>query len=380
MSNPKTKPDWRLPILNLRGQYEQLRGEISTAVLEVLEQQNFILGPNVAALESEIAQLCEAPFAIGVASGTDALILALRAAGVGPGDEVIVPALSFIATADAVSLLNATPVFADIDPRTFNIDVAHAATLVTSRTRAIIPVHLFGQPADMDAVAALASRHSLIVVEDCAQALGARWKGRPTCSFGEYGCISFFPSKNLGGCGDGGMVTVRTAEEAERLRTLRSHGSRKKYYSELQGMNSRLDEIQAAILRVKLGHLAKWNEARRRIAAQYREALTGLPEIMVPFESANAEHVYHQFTIRVVNRDEVQKFLAERGIQTFVYYPVPLHLQPMYSNLGYRRGDLPVAEEAASEVLSLPIFPEMTQEDVKFVADCLEQCVTASVS
>jgi len=380
MSNPKTKPDWRLPILNLRGQYEQLRGEISTAVLEVLEQQNFILGPNVAALESEIAQLCEAPFAIGVASGTDALILALRAAGVGPGDEVIVPALSFIATADAVSLLNATPVFADIDSRTFNIDVAHAATLVTSRTRAIIPVHLFGQPADMDAVAALASRHSLIVVEDCAQALGARWKGRPTCSFGEYGCISFFPSKNLGGCGDGGMVTVRTAEEAERLRTLRSHGSRKKYYSELQGMNSRLDEIQAAILRVKLGHLAKWNEARRRIAAQYREALTGLPEIMVPFESANAEHVYHQFTIREVNRDEVQKFLAERGIQTFVYYPVPLHLQPMYSNLGYRRGDLPVAEEAASEVLSLPIFPEMTQEDVKFVADCLEQCVTASVS
>jgi len=380
MSNPKTKPDWRLPILNLRGQYEQLRGEISTAVLEVLEQQNFILGPNVAALESEIAQLCEAPFAIGVASGTDALILALRAAGVGPGDEVIVPALSFIATADAVSLLNATPVFADIDSRTFNIDVAHAATLVTSRTRAIIPVHLFGQPADMDAVAALAGRRNLSVIEDCAQALGARWKGRPTCSFGEYGCISFFPSKNLGGCGDGGMVTVRTAEEAERLRTLRSHGSRKKYYSELQGMNSRLDEIQAAILRVKLGHLAKWNEARRRIAAQYREALTGLPEIMVPFESANAEHVYHQFTIRVVNRDEVQKFLAERGIQTFVYYPVPLHLQPMYSNLGYRRGDLPVAEEAASEVLSLPIFPEMTQEDVKFVADCLEQCVTASVS
>jgi len=380
MSNPKTKPDWRLPILNLRGQYEQLRGEISTAVLEVLEQQNFILGPNVAALESEIAQLCEAPFAIGVASGTDALILALRAAGVGPGDEVIVPALSFIATADAVSLLNATPVFADIDSRTFNIDVAHAATLVTSRTRAIIPVHLFGQPADMDAVAALAGRRNLSVIEDCAQALGARWKGRPTCSFGEYGCISFFPSKNLGGCGDGGMVTVRTAEEAERLRTLRSHGSRKKYYSELQGMNSRLDEIQAAILRVKLGHLAKWNEARRRIAAQYREALTGLPEIMVPFESANAEHVYHQFTIREVNRDEVQKFLAERGIQTFVYYPVPLHLQPMYSNLGYRRGDLPVAEEAASEVLSLPIFPEMTQEDVKFVADCLEQCVTASVS
>jgi len=264
--------------------------------------------------------------------------------------------------------------------RTFNIDVAHAATLVTSRTRAIIPVHLFGQPADMDAVAALAGRRNLSVIEDCAQALGARWKGRPTCSFGEYGCISFFPSKNLGGCGDGGMVTVRTAEEAERLRTLRSHGSRKKYYSELQGMNSRLDEIQAAILRVKLGHLAKWNEARRRIAAQYREALTGLPEIMVPFESANAEHVYHQFTIRVVNRDEVQKFLAERGIQTFVYYPVPLHLQPMYSNLGYRRGDLPVAEEAASEVLSLPIFPEMTQEDVKFVADCLEQCVTASVS
>ena len=274
MSNLTAKRDWTLPMLNLRGQYERLRSEISFyGIGGIRWPGDFILGPNVDALEREIAQLCATPFAVGVASGTDALLLALRAAGVGAGDEVIVPALSFIATADTVSVLNATPVFAEIDPRTFNIDVAHAATLVTAQTRAVIPVHLFGQPADMDAIAALAGRHNLSVIEDSAQALGARWKGRPTCSFGDYGCISFFPSKNLGGCGDGGMITVRTAEQAEQLRMLRSHGSKRKYHSELQGMNSRLDELQAAILRVKLPHLERWNEARRRVSAMYREAL-----------------------------------------------------------------------------------------------------------
>ena len=380
MSNLTAKRDWTLPMLNLRGQYERLRSEICSAVLEVLDGQDFILGPNVDALECEIAQLCATPYAVGVASGTDALLLALRAAGVGAGDEVIVPALSFIATADTVSVLNATPVFAEIDPRTFNIDVAHAATLVTAQTRAVIPVHLFGQPADMDAIAALAGRHNLSVIEDSAQALGARWKGRPTCSFGDYGCISFFPSKNLGGCGDSGMITVRTAEQAEQLKMLRCHGSKRKYHSELQGINSRLDELQAAILRVKLPHLERWNEARRRVSAMYREAFLSIPDVILPFESTESHHVYHQFTIRVTNRAEVQRSLAERGVQTFVYYPVPLHLQPMYSSLGYRRGDLPVAEKAAAEVLSLPMFPEMTAKDVKLVADCLEECVTASVS
>jgi dTDP-4-amino-4,6-dideoxygalactose transaminase len=307
------------------------------------------------------------------------LILALRAAGVGIGDEVIVPAFSFVATADAVSILGAVPVFADIDPLTFNINATHAATLVTDRTRAIIPVHLYGQSADMDEISALASRHRLIVIEDCAQALGATWKDRPTCSHGDYGCISFFPSKNLGAYGDGGMITVRSAQEAASLKMLRSHGSARKYHSDVQGMNSRLDELQAAILRVKLPHLRDWNERRRHVAAMYREALGQLEEVTLPFESSNVRHVYHQFTIRVARRDEVQKALFASGIQTFVYYPVPLHLQPMYAHLDYKRGDLPTSENAAKEALSLPMFPEMTEEDVMRVAGCLRECLAAPV-
>jgi len=376
-----THPQRRnLPILDLKTQYSTLRTEIQAAINQVLEDQHFILGPNVQALEGEIAAQCDSPFAVGVASGSDALILALRAAGIQPGDEVIVPAFSFIATADSVSILDATPVFADINPLTFNIDLAHAATLVTDRTRALLPVHLYGQPAEMDAVMALAGRHSLTVIEDCAQALGAKWKGRPTCSFGDYGCISFFPSKNLGAYGDGGMITARRAEQAENLKMLRSHGSRKKYYSDAQGMNSRLDELQAAILRVKRKYLSSWNEGRRRVAGLYREMLQGIPDVVSPYECPEAEHVYHQYTIRIPNRDRVQKSLGDLGIQTFVYYPVPLHLQTMYGGLGYKRGDLPGAEQAALEVLSLPMFPEMTQDDVEYVAACLGQCLAHSLA
>lgn len=367
-----------IPVLNLKAQYDQLRSEISTAVLRVLEQQQFILGPNVADLEREIAAKCHMPYAVGVASGTDALVLALHAAGVQAGDEVIVPAFSFIATADSVSLLKATPVFADIDPLTFNLDVAHAATLVTARTKAILPVHLFGQPADMCAVAALAGRYNLTVIEDCAQALGARWNGIPTCSFGDYGCISFFPSKNLGACGDGGMVTARTLEQTEKLRMLRSHGSRQKYHSEFQGINSRLDELQAAILRVKLPYLESWTAGRRRVAALYRKALDAIQQVTLPFESPQAYHVYHQFTIRVADRDRVQGSLSELGVQSMVYYPVPLHLQEMYGALNYLKGSLPGAEQAASEVLSLPIFPEMTEQDVSYVADALQACASTT--
>jgi dTDP-4-amino-4,6-dideoxygalactose transaminase len=365
----------QLPIVNLKAQYEGLRDEITSAIAQVLEAQHFILGPNVTALEKEIAALCDSPFAVGVASGTDALILALRAAGIGKGAEVIVPAFSFIATADAVSILDAVPVFADIDPLTFNINVDHAATLVTDRTKAIIPVHLYGQPADMDAISALAARYQLNIIEDCAQALGANWKGRPTCSLGDYGCISFFPSKNLGAYGDGGMVTVRGTQEASDLKMLRSHGSGRKYYSDVQGMNSRLDELQAAILRVKLPQLRQWNERRRQVAAMYRAALRETPEIVLPSESPDAFHVYHQFTIRVPRRDEVQNALRASGVETFVYYPVPLHLQTMYAHLRYKRGDLPAVEKAADEVLSLPIFPEMTENDVAYVAERLEECV-----
>jgi UDP-N-acetyl-3-dehydro-alpha-D-glucosamine 3-aminotranferase len=367
-----------LPVFDLSAQYHALKPELTSAIMQVLEDQHFILGPNVAALEGEIAYFLKCSSAVGVASGTDALILALRAAGVGAGNEVIVPAFSFVATADAVSILGAKPVFADIDPVTFNIDMGHAATLVTERTVAIIPVHLYGQPADMDAVRDLAEKKRLTVIEDCAQAMGANWKGSPVASIGDYGCISFFPTKNLGGYGDGGMITTRDRESADRLRRLRTHGSRKKYHFEEQGMNSRLDELQAAILRVKLPKLTGWNQARRNIAALYRQALEHVEELVLPLEASGATHVYHQFTVRVPARDHVQMALLEAGIQSVVYYPVPLHLQDMYRELGHQKGDLPAAERAAAEVLSLPMFPEMTETDVAYVAECLKE-ILASV-
>ncbi len=369
-----------LPIVDLKAQYNSLRKEIAESIADVLENGHFILGPHVAVLESEIAELCRSPFAIGVASGTDALILALRAAGVGPGDEVIVPAFSFIATADAVSILGATPVFSDVDPWTLNIDASYAAGIVTDRTRAIIPVHLYGQPADMGALCKLAEKHGLVVIEDSAQALGASWKGMPVCSIGDYGCISFFPTKNLGAYGDGGMVTARNEDSAERLRTLRVHGSRKKYCHDELGMNSRLDELQAAILRVKLPHLTRWNSERRRVAGLYRQALARIEEIVLPTESADVVHVFHQFTIRLQDRDRAQTALRDAGIESVVYYPVPLHLQTMYKHLGYAKGSLPVAESAAAEVLSLPVFPEMTDHDVSYVTECLKDFATAKAS
>jgi dTDP-4-amino-4,6-dideoxygalactose transaminase len=364
-----------LPVVDLKAQYNSLRDEIMAAVSDVLENSHFILGPNVAALEREVADFCESPYAVGVASGTDALILALRAADVGPGDEVLVPAFSFVATADAVSILGATPVFTDIDPITLNMDVNHAISLVSDRTRAIVPVHLYGQPADMGEVLKLAKQRNLIVIEDCAQALGATWRGQPVGSLGDYGCISFFPTKNLGAYGDGGMITAYDQHSARRLKMLRVHGSKTKYHHDEQGMNSRLDELQAAILRVKLPHLTRWNSERRRVATLYREALAHLEEIVLPSESSDSLHVYHQFTIRLKGRDALQRALHESGIESVVYYPVPLHLQSMYSQLGYREGDLPVSERAAAEVLSLPIFPEMTQNDVEYVAECIEALI-----
>jgi dTDP-4-amino-4,6-dideoxygalactose transaminase len=369
----------KLPVVDLKAQYNCMREDILSAVAGVLDNAHFILGPNVAALEREIATFCQSPYAIGVASGTDALILALRAAGIHAGDEVIVPAFSFVATADAVSILGATPVFADIDPISLNIDMEHAASLVTGRTRAIIPVHLYGQPADMHSVLSLADRYQLIVIEDCAQALGASWAGKPVGSMGDYGCISFFPTKNLGAYGDGGMITAQNQGSAAHLKKLRVHGSEKKYCHDEQGMNSRLDELQAAILRVKLPHLARWNFERRRIADLYRQALGHIDEIVLPSEVPNAFHVYHQFTIQHRRRDLIQASLREAGIESVVYYPIPLHLQPMYSNLGFRKGHLPVSECAASEVLSLPVFPEMTEEDVAYVADNIEKALSTSL-
>jgi len=361
----------QIPILDLKAQYERIREEIRTAIDGVLEKQHFILGPEVKTLEQEIAQYCGRKYGIGVASGTDALILGLSACGIGPGDEVIVPSFSFIATADAVSALGAKPVFADIEPDTFNVDPAGIEPLITPRTRAIIPVHLYGQAADMGPILQVAEANKLKVVEDVAQALGGRYDGGRTASFGDVGCISFFPSKNLGGYGDGGMIVTDSEEIYRHLVSLRAHGSSRKYFSEEQGWNSRLDELQAAILRVKLRHLDEWCEQRRAVAHRYDSLLSGISDVTVPGRSSLAEHVFHQYTIRVPRRDAIQKRLAEQGVSTMVYYPVPIHLQPIYRSLGYRPGSLPDTETACQEVLSLPIFPELTRDQSEYVADAI---------
>jgi dTDP-4-amino-4,6-dideoxygalactose transaminase len=364
-----------IPALDLLAQYRSIESEIKTAIFEVLESQHFILGPNVKALEEEVSRYCERSSGVGVASGTDALILALRAAGIGPGDEVIVPSFSFIATADSVSLLGAIPVFVDIDADSFCIQPAQIEQRITKRTKAIIPVHLYGHPAEMDAILMLAHEHKLLVIEDNAQAIGATYRGKRTASFGDIGCLSFFPSKNLGGFGDGGMVVTNSQEIGARLRSLRAHGATKKYYTVEQGWNSRLDEIQAAILRVKLRHLDNWSAGRRERAAQYDRLLAGVKGVVVPRVANDCQHVYHQYTVRVPKRDRVQKALADMGIASTVYYPTPIHLQPIYAALGYKAGDLPETEKAAQEVLSLPIYPELTPEQVEQVAQALVQAV-----
>lgn len=365
-----------VPILDLKAQYNTIREEIRAAIDSVLEKQHFILGPEVKALEKEIAAYCGTKYAVGVASGTDALILGLCACGVGPGDEVIVPSFTFIATADAVSALGAKPVFAEIQPGTFNIDPASVARLITSRTKAIVPVHLYGQCADMEPLLKLAAAHNLRIVEDTAQAIGATCNGRHAAGMGDAGAISFFPSKNLGGYGDGGMVVTNSEEIFHRLVSLRAHGSTKKYFSEEQGWNSRLDELQAAILRVKLRYLDRWSSQRREAADHYDRILQDcVPEVETPVRNGLGDHVFHQYTIRVHDRDGVQKRLAEMGVTTMVYYPTPIHLQPIYSSLGYSEGDLAVTEAACRQALSLPMFPEITEEQIEYVCIALRQAL-----
>ena len=364
-----------IPILDLKAQYASIRNEIQDAVNSVLENQHFILGPEVKALEKEIAEYCGTKYAVGVASGTDALILGLKACGIGPGDEVIVPSFSFIATADAVSLLGGTPVFADIQPDTYNIDPAKVEALITPRTKAIIPVHLYGQAADMDPLLALAEKHHLKVLEDTAQAIGATYKGRRVAGLGDLGCISFFPSKNLGGYGDGGMVVTNSEEIYRHLISLRAHGSTKKYFSEEQGWNSRLDELQAGILRVKLRYLDEWSSKRRKVADAYDRLLSGMAEVNTPARNGFGDHVFHQYTIRVPQRDAIQKQLAALGVTTMVYYPTPMHLQPIYASLGHREGGLPVTEEACQHVLSLPMFPELQPDQIEYVVHSLHQAL-----
>lgn len=348
----------RIPVLDLSPEIEILWDRLTAAMQRVVRSGQFIMGPDVAAFEQEVAQYLDVPHAVGLNSGTDALLLALRALGVGPGDEVITSPFTFIATAEAVSLLGATPVFVDIDPRTFALDVARVADALTPRTKAVIPVHLYGHAADMDALTKLAARHKLHVVEDVAQAFGGRFRGRMLGTIGQVGAFSFFPSKTLGAFGDAGLVATRDESLAETVRMLRAHGSKKKYFNEILGYNSRLDTLQAAILRVKLPHIDAWNEGRRRVAARYDELLRPIEGLSTPHIGPAVTHVFHQYTVRILGgrRDAVQARLAERGIGTMVYYPTPVHKLPVYSHLGLT---LPEAERASAEVLSLPIWPTM---------------------
>ena len=362
-----------VPQLDLAAQYAAIGGEIREAVARVLASQQFVLGREGTALEEEIAGLCGVAHGIGLASGTDALILALRACGVSAGDEVILPPFTFVATGSAVSALGAKPVFADIHPNTYNINPAELDRRVTSRTRAIVAVHLYGLSADMDPIVAFARARNLPVIEDNAQAIGAAYKGRRTGSLGDIACLSFYPTKNLGAYGDAGMAVTNSAELAARMRTLRNHGQTAKYVSSELGWNSRLDELQAAILRVKLRHLADWQRARQSHAAEYTREFSQVPGIMPPLVPEGYDHVYHQYTIRVEDRDALQQVLTERKIGSAVYYPVPLHLQPLYASLGHKRGDFPHAERAAQEVLSLPMYPELRPEQIARVTETISE-------
>ena len=368
-----------IPMVDLRAQFGAIEKEIRHAIDEVLAAQTFVLGPQLAAFEREMARYCERRLAIGVASGTDALALALRAAGVKPGDEVILPAFTFLATAGAVVTAGARPVFADSDPHTLNMDPQGVRSLITSRTKAIIAVHLYGSAAEMDPLLELASRHSLVLVEDNAQSLGASLRKKKLGSFGACAATSFYPSKNLGAYGDAGMVLTDSDEIAERVARLRNHGQTGRYISAEPAGNSRLDEIQAAVLRVKLRYLDRWIAERRAHAARYNQRFAGLEGIRTPVDKPNEVHSYYLYTIQIAGagsdpaarRDRVARHLAAKGIASSIFYPLPLHLQPAYASLGGKAGQLPVAERAAHEVLSLPLYPEMTNEQIDRVADSL---------
>lgn len=350
--------------LDLKAQFAGIREELMAAITNVMESQIFILGSEVQSFEKEFAQAFEAKFAIACASGSDALVLALMAAGVGAGDEVITSPFTFVASAGSIARVGARPVFVDIDPVTFNLDPDEIPAAITSRTRAIMPVHLFGLAADLGRINQIATKNGLIVIEDAAQAVGAKFGGSYVGNIGNFGCFSFFPSKNLGGAGDGGLVTTNDAALADRVRLLRVHGSRKKYQYEILGTNSRLDALQAAILRVKLRHLGQWTTARQAHAQRYRELFEqfGLAHIVAapPEPPAEYRHVYNQFSIRCPERDRLRDFLRSSGIPTEIYYPSPLHLQPAFSYLDHQAGRLPRAESASSQVLALPVFPELT--------------------
>ena len=366
-----------VPLLDLKEQNSTLRPEIEAALARVLDTNGFILGGEVAALEQELAAYCGVKHAIGCASGSDAILLALMAYDIGHGDEVITTPYSFFATVSAITRLGATPVFVDIDPVTYNLDSTQVEAAITSRTKTIEPVHLYGQCADMAALREIAGRHNIPLVEDAAQAIGAEEDGVQAGAIGEIGCFSFYPSKNLGGMGDGGFVTTNDDALAKKLLALRVHGSEEKYYHKYVGLNSRLDGFQGAVLRVKLPHLDAWTDKRRANADNYRRLFTDLglaEQIGIPFERSNAKHIYNQYVIRVPGRrDELRAHLTEQGIGTDIYYPVPLHLQECFAYLGYKPGDMPESERAALETLALPIYPELNPEQQQYVAESIAE-------
>lgn len=363
-----------MQFLDLPAQYQTIKSEIDGAIQRVIDSATFIGGPEVERLESSMATLCGTKYAVAVNSGTDALLLSLKTLGIGPGDEVITSPFTFIATAEVIAAVGAKPVFVDIDPQTFNLNSFLLEALVTPRTKAIIPVHIFGQPVSMDEVNRIAKRYHLSVIEDACQAIGAQYRGRPIGSLGDMGCFSFFPSKNLGGYGDGGMIVTNKEEWVQKLKLLRNHGSSPtdKYLNIALGTISRLDALQAAILNAKFSHLLEWNEARRQRAIYYSQALQGVRDLVLPKIFSESVPVFHQYTIRTKKRDALKKYLKEHSIPTMVYYQIPLHLQPVFQSTGYKEKDFPEAERAAHEVLSLPIYPEISLGDQDRVIKCIK--------
>lgn len=363
----------QVPLLDLKAQYASIRAELEKAVAEVFESQHFILGPKVEQCEKAVASYSRCSHAVGVSSGSDALLACLMAENIGPGDEVITTPYTFFATAGAIARLGGTPVFVDIDPITFNVNPSQIQAKVTSRTRAIMPVHLYGQMADMDPIMSLAEKNGLIVIEDAAQAIGAEYKGRRAGSIGHYGCFSFFPSKNLGAAGDGGMIVTNDAQRAEKLKCLRGHGSKPKYHHKMVGGNFRLDAIQASVVSAKLPHLDQWTAARQRNAKMYDQLFSELRvrEIDLP-RVVTDRHIFNQYVIRVSRRNALQAALQKQGIGTEVYYPVPMHLQECFAYLGHATGTFPESERAAKETLALPIYPELSETQLRYVVECVQ--------
>jgi len=403
-----SQPSRNVPILNLNAQYQTIQTKLEETILEVLRSGNYILGKYVSSLEEKVAELCGAKYGIGVANGTDALMIALWALDIGPGDEVITTPFTFAATVEAICLRGAKPVFVDIDPDSFNIEPAQIEKAITKNTKAIMPVHLYGLPAHMDPINAIAQRYGLKVIEDNAQGIGATYKGRPTGGLSDLACTSFYPTKNLGAAGDAGMIVTSDPALNDRLRSIRGHGMRRRYYHDELGVNSRLDELQAATLMVKLPYLAQWNNRRAELAAQYDKLLANTAGIVTPSVSLagggrtnnaaadQVKHVYHQYTVRVqtqphqnvgslsteqylvnTNREALIAELTKQGVGSMCYYPVPLHLQTAFKHLGYKLGDFPISEHLSREVLSLPMYPELSNEDVAYVSTCINNAMSA---